>query len=278
MVRLKQKLHQSNLNKKQEFQEMEIVTIPCLQDNFSYLLICTKTGEAAVVDPSEADPIRKEIKNQNVKLTTILNTHHHWDHVGGNKELKSDYPEIKIYGHSSDRGRIPEQTEFLEDGDHVMFGKQSGEFLYNPGHTSGAITYLFGNTAFTGDTLFAAGCGRLFEGTSDQMYNSLNNLIGKLPDKTQLYFGHEYTENNLRFALSVEAGNTKINKKLIDVKRLCSSGSFSTPTTIADEKQTNPFLRCNSDEIKRVVKLMDPENDLTKKEVFRALRELKDVF
>ena len=122
---------------------MEIVTIPCLQDNFAYLLICPKTGEAAVVDPSEADPVRKEIKRQNVKLTAILNTHHHWDHVGGNKELKADCPYLKIYGHASDRGRIPEQTEYLEDGDKVLFGEQSGSFLHNPGHTSGAITYLF---------------------------------------------------------------------------------------------------------------------------------------
>ena len=174
------------------------------------MLICPITGDAAVVDPSEADPVRKEIKRQNVKLTAILNTHHHWDHVGGNKELKADCPDLKIYGHSSDRGRIPEQTEFQKEGDQVQFGEQSGSFLHNPGHTSGAITYLFGKTAFTGDTLFAAGGGRLFEGTPEQMHDSLNNRIGKLTDRTELYFGHEYTENNLRFALSVESGNTEI--------------------------------------------------------------------
>ena len=257
---------------------MEIVTIPCLQDNFAYLLICPNTGEAAVIDPSEADPVRKELNRQNVKLTAILNTHHHWDHVGGNKELKCDFPELKIYGHFSDRGRIPEQTQFLEDGDQVIFGKQTGSFLHNPGHTSGAITYLFGKTAFTGDTLFAAGCGRLFEGTPNQMHDSLNNRIGKLPDYTELYFGHEYTEKNLLFALSVEPGNMGLNKKLADIKIRRSSGKFSTPTTIAEEKQTNPFLRCNSDEIKGFVNSSDPDNDLTEKEVFRTLRELKDVF
>ena len=257
---------------------MEIVTIPCLQDNFAYLLICPKTGEAAVVDPSEADPVRKEIKRQNVKLTAILNTHHHWDHVGGNKELKADCPDLKIYGHASDRGRIPEQTEFLEDGDQVLFGEQSGSFLHNPGHTSGAITYLFGKTAFTGDTLFAAGCGRLFEGTPEQMHDSLNNRIGKLPDKTELYFGHEYTEANLRFALSVESGNAEIQHKLEAVSALCSSGKFSTPTTLAEERLTNPFMRCTSAEILACVKSKEPDHNLEEEEVFRTLRELKNNF
>ena len=111
---------------------MEIVTIPCLRDNFAYLLICPKTGDAAVVDPSESEPVRKEINHRNVKLKAILNTHHHWDHVGGNKELKANCPDLKIYGHASDRGRIPEQTEFLEEGDQVQFGEQLGSFYTTP--------------------------------------------------------------------------------------------------------------------------------------------------
>ena len=257
---------------------MKIVTIPCLQDNFAYLLICKKTKEAAIVDPSEHVPVRKAVEQEGVKLTTILNTHHHWDHVGGNKELKALYPELKIYGHDSDRGRIPEQTEFLKNGDVVSFGEQSGSFLHNPGHTSGAITYVFGKTAFTGDTLFAGGCGRLFEGTPAQMYDSLNFNIGSLPDETELYFGHEYTEANLRFALSVEPGNAEIQKKLAEVKVLRSSGAFSTPTTIAVERQTNPFLRCSSAEIHTTLKSQDPNHDLSEKNVFRTLRELKNHF
>ena len=257
---------------------MKIVTIPCLQDNFAYLLICTKTQQAAVVDPSEAAPVISEIERQGVKLTTILNTHHHWDHVDGNQELIAKYPGLIIYGHVSDRGRIPGQTEFLTSGDEVYFGEQRGTFLHNPGHTSGALTYVFGKTAFTGDTLFAAGCGRLFEGTPAQMHDSLNIQIGGLADETDLYFGHEYTEANLRFALSVESGNAEIQKKVKAVSALRSSGKFSTPTTLAEERLTNPFMRCNSAGIHACVKSKEPQHNLAEQEVFRTLRELKNNF
>lgn len=257
---------------------MKIITIPCLQDNFAYLLICEKSLEAAVVDPSEAIPIKKAVKENGVKLTTILNTHHHWDHVGGNQELKTEYRDLKIFGHESDRGRIPEQNIFLKSGNKVFFGEESGTFLHNPGHTTGAITYVFSKNAFTGDTLFAAGCGRLFEGSPKEMYNSLNFQIGNLPDETKLFFGHEYTENNLKFSLSVEPGNKTIQKKLIRTKSVLESGGFTTPTTLGEEKETNPFLRCSSAEICATVKSKEPENNLSEKEVFRTLRELKDNF
>jgi len=166
----------------------------------------------------------------------------------------------------------------LKSGDEVRFGEQTGTFLHNPGHTSGAITFVFGKTAFTGDTLFAAGCGRLFEGTPEQMHDSLNIQIGGLPDDTELYFGHEYTTANLRFALSVETGNTEINKKLAAVSALRSSGKFSTPTTLAEERRTNPFMRCSSAEICETVTSSEPGHNLSEKEVFRTLRELKNNF
>jgi len=198
--------------------------------------------------------------------------------VDGNQELIAKYPGLIIYGHASDRGRIPGQTEFLKSGDEVRFGEESGTFLHNPGHTTGAVTYVFGKTAFTGDTLFAAGCGRLFEGTPAQMHDSLNVQIGGLADDTELYFGHEYTEANLRFALSVDAGNAEIQQKLEAVSALRSAGEFTTPTTLAEERLTNPFMRCTSAEIHACVKSKEPQHNLVDEEVFRTLRELKNNY
>ena len=257
---------------------VKIITIPCLQDNFAYLVVCKKTLQAAVVDPSESGPVLNEVERQNLKLTAILNTHHHWDHVGGNKDLKSKFPDLIIYGYESDRGRIPEQTEFLKMGDEVRFGEQCGTFLHNPGHTTGAITYVFGEIAFTGDTLFAGGCGRIFEGNAYQMYDSINEKLGRLSDHTKIYFGHEYTQANLYFALSVESDNEDIQKKLESVKKLRSLAKFTTPTTLAEERLTNPFMRCNSEEILAYIKSQEPNHNLEKKEVFKTLRELKNNF
>jgi len=257
---------------------MEIITIPCLKDNYAYLLICKRSLEAAVVDPSEAIPVKKMVSQKKVRLTTIFNTHHHWDHVGGNKELLSEHPELKIFGHASDKGRIPGQNIFLEKGDNVFFGKKKGLFIHNPGHTSGAVTYVFGKNAFTGDTMFAAGCGRIFEGSFSEMYDSINFQIGKLPKDTKIYFGHEYTENNLNFANSIEPGNLEIKKKLTKARNLISKGLFTTPTTLEEEVKTNPFLRCKSSEICHNIKSNDPKKNLSEKEVFKTLRELKDIY
>ncbi len=257
---------------------MEIITIPCLKDNFAYLLICKKSLEAAVVDPSEAFPVQKIVKQNGVKLKTILNTHHHWDHVGGNKDLVAANPDLLVFGHESDRGRIPGQNKFLKKGDIISFGEVKGSFIHNPGHTSGAISYIFSKTVFTGDTLFAAGCGRIFEGTPAQMFNSINFLIGQLSDDTEIYFGHEYTENNLIFAKSLEPLNLEIQKKINKVKYLRSKGKYTTPTTLKEEKKTNPFLRCDSSEIRKTITLKNSKNSLSKIQAFETIRELKDCF
>ncbi len=257
---------------------MEVIPIPCLKDNYAYLLICRETREAAVVDPSEAAPVMQAIEEHQVQLTAILNTHHHWDHVGGNEALHQAFPGVRIFGHASDQGRIPHQTDFLNEGEALQFGEQHGQITHNLGHTSGAISYIFPESVFTGDTLFAAGCGRLFEGTAEQMHRSLNKQIGSLPDSTKVYFGHEYTLRNLEFSLQVEPGNTTARRKLEDMRKLRESGEFSTPSTLRSERETNPFMRCSSPEIRETVKRQDPHNDLTEVSVLRVLRQLKDEF
>ena len=257
---------------------MNIIPIPCLQDNFAYLLICTQTRLAAVIDPSESEPILKELKNHNADLICILNTHHHWDHVGGNENILDEFPGIKVYAHASDRGRVPGQTEFLEDGDTIQFGHQNGRVIHNPGHTTGAITYLFGNMAFTGDTLFSGGCGRIFEGSVEDMHHSVNMKLGTLPDKTEIYFGHEYTENNLKFAQTMEPRNEVINNHLNKVRKIRSEGKWSTPSILSDERATNPFLRCTKEGIQETVRKKYPDSALDPVSVFSVIRKLKDQF
>ncbi|CAM2067403.1 hydroxyacylglutathione hydrolase [Sulfidibacter corallicola] len=257
---------------------MDVIPIPCLRDNYAYLLICEQSGEVAVVDPSESEPVLAELRRRDLSLNAILNTHHHWDHVGGNKALLATFPGIQVFGHASDRGRIPGQTHFLEEGDTVAFGGQRGSITHNPGHTTGAITYYFGDAAFTGDTLFSAGCGRLFEGTPADMYRSLNEKIGGHPDETRLYFGHEYTESNLRFALTVEPNNTAVQERLEEVRDLRARGEWTTPSTLAREWAVNPFMRCDSAEIIETVQRHEPGTPAEPVAVLAVVRGLKDRF
>lgn len=258
---------------------MRIIPIPCLKDNFAYLLICETTGLLGIVDPSEAGPVLKALEPLKLQPVAILNTHHHWDHTGGNSELLMRYPDLKVYGYSSDRGRIQGQTEFLEDGDQFQIGGMTGRALFNPGHTLGAVSYFFEDSLFTGDTLFAAGCGRTFEGSAEQMYDSLNQVIGGLSDETQLYFGHEYTLNNLAFAQAVEPHNRAIQKRLKEVQGLRAKQSWTTPSNLALERQTNPFLRCEQGDVHKAVASREPGVDLSNgAEVFRVLRAWKDQF
>ena len=255
---------------------MKVVQIPLLRDNYGYLIVCQKTNTAAIVDPSESEPVLRRIEQENVTLTAILNTHHHRDHTGGNEGLLAGN-KLEVYGHKSDQGRIPGLTRGVEEGDDITVGELRGKVLFIPGHTTGHVAYLFDNNLFCGDTLFTAGCGRLFEGTAEQMQASLKKLMA-LPDETKVYCGHEYTESNLRFAMTLEPKNHKLVSRLERVQALRARGLSTVPSTIEEEKHTNPFLRWESKEIQARLKNRTPGLRLDPVSVFAQVRKLKDAF
>jgi len=255
---------------------MRIVQIPLLRDNYAYLVVCEDTGEAAVVDPSEAEPVLRQVEKEKVTLKAILNTHHHRDHTGGNPGLLARH-RLEVYGHRNDRERIPGLTRPLDEGDEIMVGKLTARVLFIPGHTKGHVAYLFGNSLFCGDTLFTAGCGRLFEGTAEQMHGSLNKLM-QLPADTLVYCGHEYTEKNLQFAMTLEPNNPKLAEKMKKVRSLRSQGLSTVPSTMAEELETNPFLRWHSGEIQENLKREFPNLPTDPVSVFARVRQLKDQF
>lgn len=257
---------------------MKIEIIPCHYDNFSYLLICQETGKAAIVDPAEYYPISQAVRKMGVELVTIYCTHHHADHIGGLADFCEEYPDLEVAGFKEDVARIPGLTHLLEDGEVVQFGNISGSVMHTPGHTSGEICFLFGDHLFTGDTLFGAGCGRLFEGSPEQMYNSLHSLTDGLDDAVKVYFGHEYTVANLRFAEFIEPDNQLVADRLKETQAVLENGSSTTPSTIGLERQTNPFLRSNIESVrtrlaeKLLIEATDPIS------VFTAIRKLKDSY
>jgi hydroxyacylglutathione hydrolase len=255
---------------------MKLVQIPLLRDNYGYLIVCQKTNSAAIVDPSESEPVLRRIEQENVTLTAILNTHHHRDHTGGNEGLLAGN-KLEVYGHKSDQGRVPGLTRGVEEGDDITVGELRGKVLFIPGHTTGHVAYLFDNNLFCGDTLFTAGCGRLFEGTAEQMQASLKKLM-TLPDETKVYCGHEYTESNLRFAMTLEPKNHKLVSRLERVQALRARGLSTVPSTIEEEKHTNPFLRWESKEIQARLKNRTPDLRLDPVSVFAQVRKLKDAF
>jgi hydroxyacylglutathione hydrolase len=249
---------------------VEIVVVPCLSDNYAYLV---KAGDAcAVVDPSEAGPVTAALVQRGWQLTHILNTHHHLDHTGGNLALKQATGAL-VVGPGKDAARIPGIDIGVDEATGWEFAGGPVQVLEVPGHTRGAITFVIAGNAFTGDTLFAMGCGRLFEGDPAMMWESLSKLM-RLPDSTRVYCGHEYTENNGRFALTLEPGNAALQARMRDVKAMRARGETSMPSQMGLEKATNPFLRVDALEIRKTLG-MEKAGDVA---VFGEMRRRKDSF
>ena len=234
---------------------MRIEIIKCLQDNYSYLIIDKNNLKACVVDPSEASPIINFVEKKKLKLVYILNTHHHYDHVGGNLELKRKY-NSKVIGFKEDKKRIPGIDILVEDNQIWNEDNFEAKIYHVPGHTSGHIAFHFfkEKKLFIGDTLFSLGCGRIFEGTNEEMFNSLNR-IKKIPDDTEIYCGHEYTLQNSKFCLSHDSTNLNLKNKILEIERKLKNGLPTIPTFLKDELKCNIFLKAK--DVKSFSKLRD---------------------
>ena len=222
---------------------LEIYQIPCLQDNYGFLVHDPETGATATIDTPEVAPINQALAAKGWRLTHILNTHHHFDHAGGNEELKAQW-NCQVVGAAIDAERIPGIDVALADGDTLTLGSKQARIIEVPGHTSGHIAYYFAadEVAFVGDTLFALGCGRLFEGTPEQMSESLGKIMA-LPDATTVYCAHEYTEANAAFAVTMEPANPALQQRVKEIQSLRAAGKPTVPTSIGLERATNPFVR-----------------------------------
>lgn len=262
---------------------MDIHLIPAFNDNYIYLLredagdasvASTGVARTGVVDPGDPQPVIDALEQRGWQLTHIFNTHHHPDHIGGNSVLKERYG-AEVIGARADVMRIPDMETCLGDGETISFGRHTAKVLFIPGHTSGHIAFYFAEekALFCGDTLFALGCGRLFEGTPADMWTSLLKLRD-LPDDTQVYCGHEYTQSNARFAVTVDPQNGQLRDRVIEINDLRARGLPTIPTTIGLERATNPFLRADEADVVAAIGL--PNGDPV--DIFTEIRRRKDHF
>jgi hydroxyacylglutathione hydrolase len=223
---------------------MQIVPVPAFTDNYIWLLHDETSGETAVVDPGDAAPALAEVERRGWRVSQVWNTHHHWDHSGGNVAMK-EATGCTVFGPAAEN--IPGRDVGLSEGSELRIGDHVGRVMEIPGHTLGHVALVFEDDrlAFVGDTLFAMGCGRLFEGTAEQMYSSLQRIAG-LPDDTALYCGHEYTLANAEFAIHAEPENSDIAARLDRVRAQRERGEITLPTSVAQERETNPFVRATN--------------------------------
>ena len=256
---------------------IKIIPLPALSDNYIWLLMAPDSRSAYVVDPGDANPVLHALEQQNLTLCGLLITHHHWDHVDGIPKLLEHYPNIPVYGPAHEK--VFGVTQPLKEGSKITLKELNLTFhiLDIPGHTLGHIAYHNNDLLFCGDTLFASGCGRIFEGTPAMMHESLRKLKA-LPDETQVYCAHEYTQANLEFALHVEPNNSLIEARLQKVQALRKHNKPSLPVSLKEEKETNPFLRCHEAGIQSSVIQHAPNTSKNEVDVFAALRAWKDNF
>lgn len=249
---------------------MEIITIPCLSDNYAFLF--RSEDRVVVIDVPEAAPILSVLDAHGWALTDILLTHHHWDHIDGVPDLVAA-THAKVWGAAADAHRLPPLDQALSPGDVIQIGREKAEIWDVSGHTIGHIAFIFDGVAFTGDSLMAAGCGRLFEGSAEQMHRSLTQF-STLPGETLIASGHEYTSSNLAFATSLEQDNAELKFRVAEVERLRAEGAPSVPSLLKTERSTNPFLRAHVPALKDAT----GTTGQTDQDTFAATRRAKDAF
>lgn len=254
--------------------KLEVELVPALSDNYVYLIHDPETGDTAVIDPAEPDPVLAALERKGWKLGHILNTHHHADHIGGNMVLKERFG-VPIVAPASEQARIPVIDVAVAEGDSYTVGTETAKVIETPGHTTGHIAFWFegSDALFCGDTLFVLGCGRMFEGTPEQFWDSLIKLRG-LPDSARVYCGHEYTQSNARFAVAVDPGNAPLAARAKEIDAARAAGRPTIPSLLGEEKRLNPFLRADDPAMQQAVGMAGKPASA----VFAEIRKRKDSF